>query len=282
MLWSQLTQQGMTFQAQNKAHNGLQPRMRHEPLGPLFMCRSRDQLYITATISSMVLSRRVDHPVICMVKIEFLLRFNGQQLVFWNYMGGWRLCSKDRIDTNWQIEPTFKYLQEQELPKQSRSNSGQFQMSRLVHRNHSARKTHTNRKLVLRQSSAVHSTLQLQDSCSSEQEKTKNHTVQGFKGLGVSPSHRWLDRNLWNHAFEWLTVETWWHISTPVAREVETNPQMWIGGQLKWTHLNHSNAFKAWNPWNRRHRFFIGNYLKFQDMHLLPPFMEGISPRLHE
>ena len=227
MLWSQLTQQGMTFQAQHKAHNGLQPRMRHEPLGPLFMCRSRDQLYITATISSMVLSRRVDHPVICMVKIEFLLRFNGQQLVFWNYMGDWRLCSKDRIHTNWQIEPTFKYLQEQELPEQSRSNSGQFQMSRLVHRNHSARKTRTNRKLVLWQSSAVHSTLQLQDSCSSEQEKTKNHTVQGFKGLGVSPSHRWLDRNLWNHASEWLTVETWWHISTPVAREVETNAQMY-------------------------------------------------------
>ena len=187
MLWSQLTQQGMTFQAQHKAHNGLQPRMRHEPLGPLFMCRSRDQLYITATISSMVLSRRVDHPVICMVKIEFLLRFNGQQLVFWNYMGDWRLCSKDRIHTNWQIEPTFKYLQEQELPKQSRSNSGQFQMSRLVHRNHSARKTRTNRKLVLRQSSAVHSTLQLQDSCSSEQEKTKNHTVQGAGCISKSP-----------------------------------------------------------------------------------------------
>ena len=171
MLWSQLTQHGMTFQAQHKAYNGLQPRMGHEPLGPLFMCRSRDQLYITATISSMVLSRRVDHPVICMVKIEFLLRFNAPRLVFWNYIGGLEVVLKGPDSHKLTNRTTFKYLQEQELPKQSRSNSGQFQMSRLVHRNHSARKTRTNRKLVLPQSSAVHSTLQLQDSCSSEQQK---------------------------------------------------------------------------------------------------------------
>lgn len=280
MLWSQLTQQGMTFQAQHKAHNGLQPRMRHEPLGPLFMCRSRNQLYVTATTSSMVLSRRVDHPVICMVKIEFLLRFNGQQLVFWNYMGDWRLCSKDRIHTNWQIEPTFKYLQEQELPKQSRSNSGQFQMSRLVHRNHSARKTRTNRKLALRQSSAVHSTWNNFDRTRVNDKKREKSRRMGPNGakfyLQVTDRSDWLVENPLRRTHYNRDLVTWrrmkfntrradiptfsWHISPRVPREFEIHKCKLLVGQPKWAYLSHSMFLIPPEIPDNRHGNYIGNY----------------------
>ena len=195
-------------------------------------------------------------------------------------MGGWRLCSKDRIHTNWQIEPTSKYLQEQELPKQSRSNSGQFQMSRLVHRNHSARKTRTNRKLVLRQSSAVgHSTLQLQDSCSSEQEKTKNHTVQGAGCISKSPM-TWSKfvKSRFRMTYS-RDLVTHFNPSGPRSRNKSTDLNWWP------TEMDTSQPFQCFQSLKSLksffNRFFIWKLPEIPGYASASP-LEGISPRLHE
>ena len=106
---------------------------------------------------------------------------------------------------------TFKYLQEQELPQQSSTNLAKFQIPRLVHRNHSARKTRTNRKLALRQSSAVHSTWNNFDRTRVNDKKTRKITQNGAQwGQILSPSHRPIRLTRGKSTPKDALTATWW------------------------------------------------------------------------